>query len=111
MALQLIGVNGIGADDEMGLKFPKQFSDCSFGVLEEKEGFGKILSIGGMVDHRPERGNVSGDFPVGLAEEGINFGASEVAGISDFDIGLVLQSLGEVPGGTVMPVAEASRED
>ena len=105
-SFQNVGVEWIGADDEVGLEFIEDISEGGFGGTQKRKRFGKILSVGRVVDQGPKPGSVGGDFPVDITEKAIEFWGADVAWIGNADFVAGGESLGQVSGGGIVSVTE-----
>ena len=66
------------------------------------------MSVGGSVNQGPEPWGVSSDLTVDFAQKAIGPRATQIAWIGDADCVATGQSLGQMVGGGIVAVAEAS---
>ncbi len=111
LSLNHVGVDRVGVDDEVGLELVKKVSDGVFGFVNEGEGAGEVLLIGGTIHPRPNDRSVGRDFTIGPAEKAVDTRVAEMAGVGYQNVGIRPEGLGEVSGGAVVPVAKAGSED
>jgi len=111
LAFDHVGVERVGVDDQIGLELIEQVGDGVLGFSDEGEGLGEILPVRRAVHRGPNDRGVGGDFSVCFAEEGIDAGVAEVAGVGDQNFSLFFHGLGEVAGRAVVPVAKAGGEN
>lgn len=106
-AFEEVGVEGVGADDDVGAEFPEAVVEGGFRSAHEGEGvLGEVPAFDAVVDPGPGAGAVGGDEAVSGAEEFIDPGGAFCAGVDDFDFGVAGEGLGEVSGGAVVSIAE-----
>lgn len=111
LAVDHVRVERVGVDDQIGLELVEEVGDGVLGFGDEGEGLGEVLPVRRAVHPSPDDGGVGGDFAVCFAEEGIDAGVAEVAGVGDQNFSLFFDGLGEVAGRAVVPVAKAGREN
>ena len=66
------------------------------------------MPVGGSVNQGPEPWGVSGDLTVDFAKKAIGLGATQITWVGDADFVARGQSLGQMVGGGIVAVAEAS---
>ena len=69
------------------------------------------MPVSGSVNQGPEPWGVGGDLTVDFAKKAIGLGATQIARVGDTDFVARGQSLGQMVGGGVVAVAEASRKN
>jgi len=111
LSLHHVGVDRVGADDEVGLELVEEICHGVLGFGNKRERAGEVLLVGGTIEPRPNARGVGRDFTIGPAEKAVDTRVAEVAGVRDENLGIRLEGLGEVSGGAVVPVAKAGSED
>lgn len=86
-ALDHVGVEGVGVDDDVGLECFEEVCDGVFGLCDEGKGLGEVLLVGGAIDPRPDAGGVGGDLAVGAADDAVDAGVAEMAGVGHENLG------------------------
>ena len=69
------------------------------------------MPVGGSINQGPEPWGVGGDLTVDFAKKAISPGATQIAWVGDADFVARGQSLGQMVGGGIVAVAEASRKN
>ena len=111
-----VGIEGVGGNDDVGLKLGDFFCKGAFGFTHKEGGFGEVLFFCAEVDAVPEIGVVGGDVAVGGADEVIEAGGAHGAGVEDTGLGTAGEGVcgegfAEGSGGTVVAIAKAGGEN